>query len=450
MLDLETINKRALEIGKKENVSQIEAFAIKGRMRNVYVENSDIHIATENTWIGLGIKSIVGKKVGFMSGIVSGENDIERIVKESVSLARISPEDKNFKSLPSVTEKPISSNVGFDKESLNMPMENLVSFANEIVNAAEKDDVKVMNGLLRVNDYKFQISNSLGVNGSHQGTFIFVHFLAKKDMSEGVEKAYSARFKDLNPDKIGESLYRKTMLVLNSKSFKGSKKVSAIINPVELEGLISSTINIAISGENVNKKRSPWINKLGEKVASENLTILDNPLLPEGPRSAPIDDEGVITKKKAIIEKGVLKTFIFDSYNGLIADAELTGNGFRRGTRSIEGAHKTVALCAPSNLEVVTTNKSLDDLVNETKFGILIEKFAAPSADGFTGNFGLEIRSGILIENGELTQPIKHALLVGNFYEGLRKISGIANESQLIENVKTPAIKFEDFQIVGQ
>ncbi|MEQ9715615.1 MAG: TldD/PmbA family protein [Candidatus Asgardarchaeum sp.] len=446
---IESINDKALKIGLKEGVSQIEVFSINGHMRNVYVENSEIHLATDNSWMGLGVKAIIGKRVGFISGIISKDEDIERIVKESISLAKISPEDKDFKSLPSPAKVQGIKDIGYDENIVSTSMDYFIEFAKNVVSAAEHDDVKVMNGLVRVNNYTLCISNSLGINLSRRGTFIFVHFLAKKEIAEGVEKVYSAILKNLDPSKIGEELHRKTVISAKAKAFKGAEKVTTIIKPLELEALINSTVSSAASGENINKKRSVWLNKIGENVASEMLTIIDNPFLPEGPRSSLFDDEGVPTKKKAIIEKGVLKSYLFDSYNAYIANVEPTGNGFRIDTRTIETAHQNPTYCRPSNLEILPTSKTLDDLISEIKFGVLIEKFAAPMADPYTGNFGLEVRSAILIENGELTQPIRHALLTGNFYEGLKNISGIANDSRLIENVKTPSIRFEGFQLVG-
>jgi len=450
MMELSDIVNKAIQIGEKKNITQIEAYAFRGRMRNVYVENSDIHLTTNNSWVGLGVKSVLDKRVGFMSGVVSSDNDIEKLVDGSISLAKLSPEDKEFVSLPTGKKVSSSSTIGFDKELLNLPIEELVSFAKTIVNHAEKDGIKVMNGLVRINDYTFHVVNSLGVDATHSGTFMFVHYSTKIEKSEGVEKAYSARFKDLDPVAIGEELYRKTMLALNAKPFKGTKTVTAIIKPVELEGMINSSISVAVNGEHVNKKRSPWVGKLNQAVASDLLTIKDNPSLPEGPRSSPIDDEGVPTKEKALIEKGILKSYVFDSYNGNIAKVGSTGNGFRRGTRSIEDAYQSQATCRPSNLEIIPGNKTLDQLISEVKFGVIIEKFAAPNVDGITGNFGLEIRSAVLIENGELTQPIKHALLIGNFYKGLMSIFGVAKEARLAENVKTPAIGFEGFQLVGK
>lgn len=451
MITLEEINETAQKLCKKENVSQMEVFSIHGIMRNAYVENSKIHAITSNSWYGIGIKIVFGKKIGFVSGNITKLDDIELIVKKGIRIAKMSPEDENFRSLPSPKKATATSReVGYDKYTENLSDENIVDFIEAILQAAEKDEVRVMNGLVRINAYTTRITNSLGVDVTSKGTFVFTHFSAKRGMGEGIEKASSAKFKLLDPTEIGNELHRKTILSSKAEAFKDKRDVIAIIKPLEISEMIYSVVAVGANGEHVNKKRSPWVDKLGEKVASEKLTIYDNPLLEDGPRSGIYDDEGVPTLKKAIIEEGTLKTFFYDSYNANIAGTQSTGNGYRRGTRSIENAHRSATECRPSNLEVKPTSKSLDELIQEIKYGIVIEKFAAPDIDGFTGNFALEVRNGIIIENGELKTPIKHALLTGNFYRGLENIFGLANDVKLVENVKVPSIAFSGFKLVGQ
>jgi len=450
-VDLEKIAESALNLALKSGASEVESFVFNGHMKNVYVENSEVRLVTNNSWIGLGVKTVLKKKIGFASGYIYNDESANKVVQESIKLAKVSPEDPNFVGLPNPTKPEYDETLGYDKETEHILMEDLISFAQKVISAAESDKrVKVMNGLLRVNSFEFSIKNSHGLSGTNKGTFVFLHFTTKSGEAEGVKKAYSSKISDINFRLVGEELRKKTLVAREAVAFKGKEILPTIIIPEELEGLFNSTLTVAVSGENVNKKRSPWTNKLNEQVASAQLTIYDDPTFAMGPRSTHIDDEGVPTFKKPIIEDGVLKSFLYDSYNANIANKESTGNGFRRGTRTIENAHIRIAACAPSNIVVKPGKMPLEELIADTKKGILIEKFAAPNADGITGNFGLEIRSALLIENGEFKKPIKHALLAGNFYDGLKNIEGIASESALIENVYTPAIKFAKFQVVGQ
>ena len=210
-----------------------------------------------------------------------------------------------------------------------------------------------------------------------------------------------------------------------------------------------SAILAAVNGENINKRRSPWIGKIGQKVASEKLTIIDDGRMKGGIKSALADDEGVPTTRKPVIEKGILKTYLHDYYNARIAKMEPMGNGFRRGARTVEGIHKWPAGASPSNIEVIPGNKNLDEMIQEMERGLIIRKFASPHVDFMTGNFGLEIRNATLIENGEEKYSIKHALLVGNIYGMINNIIEIGRDRQLIGTILLPPIKFGELQIVG-
>jgi len=248
---------------------------------------------------------------------------------------------------------------------------------------------------------------------------------------------------------MGNSIAEKALATLKAESFKDEWNVTAVIASTELEGLLSA-VEFATNSENVNKKRSPWINQLGAKVASEKITVWDDGRHPGGIRSALADDEGVETAKKTIIDRGKLQSFIYDSYNANIAGVKATGNGFRRGTRSIEGSFASPTACAYSNMVIKPGNKSLDAIISQIDRGVLIEAFASPEVNPITGGFGCEVRDATLIENGKLTKHVKHALLTGNIYEALKNVFDIGEEAKIVENTVLPSIAFSDVTLVGQ
>ena len=452
---LTKISIQAIRMASNQGADQVEVFTAYTRTRNIYVENSIPHLSTNNVSIGLGLKCAIGKHVGFAASTIFSDKDVEKVVDECISIAKVSPEDPNFQALP-VPRKPSGTveNV-YDEELVETEERELLNVVDRLIKTAEsKDNVKVLNGLLRIGDFTFHVANSLGVDQSHKGTLVFLHFSAKASengrVGEGVEKAYSTTLKNLDFEKIGNELQRKTLTTLRAEPYKGKEEMPVIIVPVELQGLFESTVAFAISGEHVNKQRSPWKDKLNSEVASKTLTVIDDGRMPGGILSALIDDEGVPTATKKIIENGILRNFIYDTYNAYIADTESTGNGYRRPTRTVEEIFMRPVNCAVSNIEIKPGNKNLEEMISEIDNGCLIEKFAAPFADPFTGTFGLEIRSATLIKNGSLEKPIRHALLSGNFYEALKNILIIGREQELIENMKIPPIAFEKLELIGQ
>ena len=173
-MDLEKIAESALNLALKSGASEVESFVFNGRMKNVYVENGEVRLVTNNSWIGLGVKTVLKKKIGFASGYIYNDESADRVVQASIKLANVSPEDPNFVGLPNPTKPEYDETLGYDKETEHILMEDLISFAQKVISAAESDKrVKVMNGLLRVNSFEFSIKNSHGLSGINKGTFVF-------------------------------------------------------------------------------------------------------------------------------------------------------------------------------------------------------------------------------------------------------------------------------------
>ena len=163
-----------------------------------------------------------------------------------------------------------------------------------------------------------------------------------------------------------------------------------------------------------------------------------------------VDDEGVPTQKTSIIEKGVLKSYIFDSYSAYQLEMQSTGNGIRRIARELAGRFTIPAACAGSTMEVKPSSKSVDEVIGEVKRGVYVEHFAWPLVDPMSGTFSNEIRNARIIENGELGAPIKYALWVGNLYESIKGDVMVANDPEVHDKRVVPTIAFPGTEIVGQ
>ncbi len=450
---LESLSLKVLKRAEKLGADQAEAFVIDTHTRSVYIESSKPRLADDKVEMGMGLKTCLGKRVGFSSGTVD-KKSTDEIVNEALSIARTTEQDPFFKSLPS--GKKLSGHVegSYSADTASISNEELVAQAMSVVEAAEQTrNVKVPLGLIRLVDYRINVVNSLGVNFNHKGTMVFTYFKSKaakgEKAGEGIEKAWSTNIATINFEEMGTKAAEKALRTLKAESYKEERKLVALIDSVELEGMLYP-VEFATNSEQVNKKRSPWAGKLGEKVASESLTVWDDGRYSGGIRSALADDEGVETAKKTIVEKGKLQSFIYDSYNANIAGVEATGNGFRRGTRGLEGVFALPAGCAYANFVVKPGNKSLDDIVAGIDNGVLIEAFAAPEVNPITGGFGCEVRDATLIEKGSLTKPVKHALLTGNMYEALRNIVAIGRNAKIVENTVLPPMAFSGVTLVGQ
>lgn len=450
---MESLSTAALKMAEKGGASQVEVFIISTHGRSVYIEDSRPGVADDKFEVGLGIKVCLGKRIGFSSGTVN-HGSLEGIVDEALTIAKTTEEDPYFKSLPSGGKFSGQIKGVYSEETAQTDLEEIAAKAVSTIRAAEKNrNVKVPLGLIRLADYSLQVINSLGVDFGHRGTMVFSYFKSKatagENAGEGIEKEWSTDISEIDFEAIGNTIAEKALATMNAESFKEERNVTAVIVPTELEGLLSA-VEFATNAENVNKKRSPWINQLEAKVAEESLTIWDDGRYAGGIRSALADDEGVETSKKTIISRGRLQSYIYDSYNANICGVKATGNGFRRGTRSIEGTFTSPTSCTYANMVVQSGNKSLDDIVSRIDNGVLVEALATSEVNPITGGFGCEARDATLIEGGKLTKHVKHALLTGNIYEALKNIFDISDQTKIVESTVLPSIAFSNVTLVGQ
>jgi len=451
---IEALASAALKKAERLGAGQVEAFVMDTQGRSVYIESSKPRVADDKSEVGLGLKVCLGKRIGFASGTVNQIADVGEVVKEAFSIARTNEEDPYFKSLPSGAKSSGRIRGVYSEETAHIRLDDLVRKAMDTVAAAEKTkNVKVPLGLIRIADYQLHLANSLGIDFTHKGTMVFSYFKSKASVGdkagEGIEKEWSTDISKIDFERMGKLIADKAVATMRAESFKGERSLTAVIVPTELEGFLSP-IEFATSAEQVNKKRSPWANQCGNKVANSKLTVWDDGRYPHGIRSALADDEGVETCKKTIIEKGRLTVFIYDSYNAGIAGVKATGNGFRRGTRSMEGAFAHPAACSYANMVVKPGNEKLDDLIASIENGVMVEAFASPEVNAFSGGFGCEIRDATLIEDGQLTKHVRHALLTGNIYEALKNIHDVSSETKIVENTVLPSMAFSNVTLVGQ
>ncbi len=443
----------ALKMAEKRGASQVEVFTINTHGRSVYIEDSKPRVADDKAEVGLGIKVCLGKRIGFSSGTVN-HGSLEEIVDEALSIAKTTEEDPYFKSLPSGGKFSGQVKGAYSERTAQIGLEEIIAEAVDTIRAAEKNrNVKLPLGLIRLADYSLQVVNSLGVDFSHRGTMVFSYFKSKaavgENAGEGIEKEWSTDISEIDFEAIGNTIAGKALATMNAESFKEERNVTAVMAPTELEGLLSA-VEFATNAENVNKKRSPWINQIEAKVADEKFTVWDDGRYAGGIKSSLADDEGVETSKKMIIGRGRLQSYIYDSYNANIRGVKATGNGFRRGTRSIEGAFTFPTSCTFANMVVQPGNKSLDAIVSQIDNGVLVEALASPEVNPITGGFGCEVRDATLIEDGKLTKHVKHALLTGNIYEALKNIFDISDQTKIVENTILPSIAFSNVTLVGQ
>jgi PmbA protein len=453
-MNLAEIGDKTIALAEKSGATQAEVYAAQAKIVSTYIDDALPKIGGTVFEFGIGLKYIIGRRIGFTSSTLAQETP-QDVVERAKSLASVSNEDVKFVSLPEPKKVSDSPKKFYDADSAAADSPYLLEKAMEVVKGALANNVTVPNGSLRTSSIEYHIKNSLGVDAGSKGTVTFGFFTAKSTngntVGEGVQRCWGRQIEAIDFHAIGEKMKSQALSVIKAKAFKENwRDAAAVLAPSEGSEMIDGLVAFAASGENVNRRASPWTDKVGEKLASENLTIVDNGLSDRGLLSGVVDDEGVPTQKTTILEKGVLQSYLYDSYNANQLELASTGNGMRRTARELAGRFSIPSACAGTTMEVKPGSRSVDDIIGEIKQGLYIEHFAYPLVNPLSGTFSNEIRNARIIKKGELGEPIKHALWVGNLYESIKGNLLIASDPEVHDKRVVPTIAFPNTEIVGQ
>ncbi len=445
---------------KAEGAEQSEAFVIRYTTLHVYMEDDVPKVAEDREEAGLGLKVARGKRVAFASTTLSGAADAAALVRTAIRGLGQVPEDPDFAGFTAAAGKGEIGGV-YDAATASAGVEGLLEAAKVFVDAAkERKGISVPKSTFRLQEYELRVVNSNGVDASHRGTLAYAYLTAKhasgSDVGEGIVHGAEPSLKDLDLAALGETCARRAVENREATAYKGKLSGVAVIDSQELGQLFLQSVGAAVCGQNVQKKRSPWAGKVGQEVGSGSVTIRDKPRLHAGLMSCSSDDEGAATKDHTLVQAGVLKGYIADTYHARLLGTE-AGNAFRRSASSLEGAYTRLAQNYVSNLVLEPGVKSLEDLLRSVDRGVYVEKFAAPELDPISGAFACEVRNATLLEQGERKAHVKYALLTGNFYEGLRNVDGIGRDLEPIPAFYgspgcacVPPVAFAGFELVGQ
>ncbi|MCW8857669.1 MAG: metalloprotease TldD, partial [Kangiella sp.] len=188
--------------------------------------------------------------------------------------------------------------------------------------------------------------------------------------------------------------------------------------------LLHEAVGHGLEGDFNRKGSSAYANKIGQQVASELCTVVDDGSLPNHRGSLTVDDEGTSTQSTMLIEKGVLKGYMQDKHNARLMGQKPTGNGRRE-------SYAHLPMPRMTNTFMKSGDSDPEEIIKSVKKGIYAPNFAGGQVDITSGNFVFSASEAYLIEDGKITAPIKGATLTGNGPEVLKRVSMVGNDSSL-------------------
>ncbi|BBE31032.1 TldD protein [Tepiditoga spiralis] len=227
-------------------------------------------------------------------------------------------------------------------------------------------------------------------------------------------------FNILNPREAGERASRIASRMVKADYIEAGKMPVIISN--EFGGVIfHEAVGHALEASSVAKGASVFSGKLGEKVASECVSAVDDPTIPNAWGSANIDDEGTETKRNLLIEKGILKSYMIDKLGGRRMNMESTGSSRRMN-------YKFAPTSRMSNTFILAGDYYPEEIISNTNNGLYAKSLGGGSVNPSTGEFNFAVNEGYLVENGKITKPVRGATLIGKGYEVIKKIDMVGND----------------------
>jgi len=434
---------------RKLGVDEAEGFAQKQRIVEIVLERGEIQNERTKTQQGIGIRVIKDKKLGFAYASTLNRRVVRKTCRDAFRLAEVSPENPDWVSLPLPKKIPPVPEGLYDDDLASLAPNEVLGMAIEGYDAVKSVDprVSIDDGKLSVFTIEMAVANSHGVSLEGEETVAaFFLICVAKDGGETSSFAYeyevSRTLRGFSAERVGELAAKKALMSLGAKRvkpFEGEVLLSPDVAAEVLFGPVVSSVN----ADNVQRGRSLWADKIGENVSDRDLTVVDDGLLPYGLGSSPFDAEGVPSQRTMIIDRGLLKGFLYDSYTANKAKTESTGNAVRE-------SYSSLPSISISNLMVEPGTKSLDELISEVDKGIIINRFSG-SVRVESGEFSGVAKQASYIERGEIKFPLRETMIVGNAFESLKNIVRIGRERRATATrVYTPPILVKGIKIVSK
>lgn len=419
-----------------ENGAQQASVSISNsKNSSVEVRDEKIDKLEQAIESNLTIRLFVDKKYSSHSTNRMNKKELARFIEEAIEATRYLAEDE-FRSLPDPelyfkgAEKDLKTlDASFEKVVPQEKIDLAFAVEKEVLGKDERI-ISVTTAYFDGMDERVMVTSN-GFEGDSANSYFGLNAsVSVKSGDARPESSWSESsifFSDLVKEKIGETALKRALDKIGQKKIE-SGKMTMIVENRQVGRLFSPLIQ-ALNGSAIQQKNSFLIDKLGEKVFSEKLTITDDPFIVGGRASRLFDYEGMATKVRPVFEKGVLKTYYIDTYYGKKLQMEPTSG-------------------SSTNLVFESGDKDLQGLIASVKKGILVTGFNGGNSNGSTGDYSFGI-DGFLIENGEIVQPVSEMNITGNMKELWSNIGELGNDVYLNSSWRTPSILFEGVDFSG-
>lgn len=419
--------EKALSIIKKGGADFAELFLEKRTSNNMEMNNGKLEQVNSGLTHGVGLRGIAGKKAIYAYTNDLSEDSILNASKRVAQAIESEGEDDVELNLSKHKMRNISPILLFPDKIKKEEKYHILKLANEGA-ASYSDQISEV----RINYFDYRqnivIANSEGLLTEDERirTRLMVFAVATKGSEKetgfvgpGAGMGFEF-FNTFDVKESGKEAARIAVKMINA-DFAPAGKMPVIISNKFGGVIFHEACGHALEATSVAKGASVFAGKLGQKIANECVSAVDDATIPNAWGSANIDDEGTPTQRTLLIENGVLKSYLIDKLGGIRMNMQSTGSGRRQN-------YTFAPTSRMSNTFILPGNFLPEEIIAETPRALYAKKMGGGSVNPSTGEFNFSVREGYLVENGKIIKPVRGATLIGKGFEILNKIDMVGND----------------------
>jgi len=458
--ELETRSPK-LETDLKEVATDIVARAMKGGATaaecvvregdefSTLVRLGQVETLKESGSRAIGVRVFFGQRAASTYSSDFSRAGLDRMLSSALELAKITSEDP-FGGIPAAGQLgQIAGDLDLYHEDVySLPGPERIDYARRTEKAALDFDARIKNsegGSFDAATGHKVLANSHGFVGEYSRSYCSVAAVPIAQTEDGgMQRDYwfsvARMLKKLDaPEKVGRIAAERTIRRLGARRVK-TARVPVVFDPMVSTSILEHIFD-GINGDSVYRGASFLAGKLGEKIAGDNVTVIDDGTIPGGFGTSPFDGEGIPTRRTVVIENGVLKSYLLNTYTAKKLGLQTTANA-SRGLAGTPGI-------GPGNYFLQPGQKSAKELIANIKEGLYVTEFLGQGVNLVTGDYSRGA-SGLWISNGELGYPVEEITVAGNLKDLFFNISEIASDLEFRGSVAAPTIRVDGLTVGGE
>jgi PmbA protein len=453
-LDFERMLSLAEDVvarAQKKGASLAECTVQEGAHLSAKVRLKEPELVEEAASRALGLRVMLGQKVAVTYTSDLSKEGVARLIEDAIELADLSQPDP-FAGAPdpallSQAKDHVNLDL-FDPAVDGVDAGEAVRRAREGESAALDADPRITNSegatFTRVSGGSVLVTSG-GFHGSSRGTYASIVVSPVADDEGGKKRSgyyWSSRrhLRELEAEAaVGREAAKRTLQKLGARKVE-SQEVAVIFDPDAARSILGLLAG-CISGGSIWRRSSYLLDRLETQVASELVSVVDDPLIPRGPGSRPYDGEGLLSRKNSIVERGMLKSYQLDTYAGKKLNMPSTANA-ARGSSGGVGISST-------NFQLLAGDSTPEDILRSTPKGLYVTSMMGFGFNGVTGDFSRGA-SGFWIEDGKLAFPVSEVTISLNLDDLLKRIDAVGSDLDLKTSIAAPTFRVSRMTLAGK